>query len=463
MTDNTAAATVAAKNDSAGLGRNAISPGAFRALIAAMVGTLVEWYDYALYGAAASLVIGPLFFAGAESGQTVAAYATFAVGFVARPFGGLIIAHLGDKHGRKPAMMLTILVMGFATIGIGLLPTYETAGALAIVLLILLRFIQGLGAGAELTGALVLVAEYTPTKRRGYWTSFVLAMPPAGAAIAILSFLAVSKMPQDSFMAGGWRIPFLVSAVLFIVAVYIRNKLEESPEYNAAMERRAAAEEQLKVPLAQVIKKDWKAVLLGFMSVTGHNGNNYIISIASLSIMTAYGDLSRSQALTAVLCASLLAILLAPVGGLLADRFGAGTIMGFGSVVGLVFAYPLFKALTSGSFITAFAALCVSFGIVMTCTSSPQGAFMANLFDAETRFTGMALSRELNGVVIAGFTPMIVEALLKSSGGNINGAAGYMAACFAVTVFCMIIAKGRGNNQARIIADEAAVAARPAT
>ncbi|PRQ10315.1 MFS transporter [Corynebacterium sp. 13CS0277] len=422
-----------------------------------MVGTLVEWYDYALYGAAASLVIGPLFFADYSSGAAVASFATFAVGFVARPVGGLLIAHLGDKHGRKPAMLLTIIVMGVSTIGIGLLPTYATAGVWAIVALVVLRFTQGLGAGAELTGALVLVAEYTPVRRRGYWTSFVLAMPPAGAAIAIVSFLGVSTLPQESLLGWAWRVPFLLSAVLFAVAIFIRNRLEESPEYTAAMARQEQQHEAA-VPAAQVLRRDFSSVVLGFMAVTGHNANNYIISIASLSILTTYGGLPRATALAAVLGASVVAIVLAPLGGWLADRCGAGRVMLAGSVVGVLFAYPLFRALTSGSGAVAAAALCVSFGIVMTCTSSPQGAFLANLFAPDTRFTGVALARELNGVVVAGFTPMIVAALLSASDGDITWPAVYMAACFGVTIVGMLWARGRGNAPVRIASESAPTA-----
>lgn len=428
-------------------GRSGLVPGAGRAIAASMLGTLVEWYDYALYGAAASLVIGPLFFGGLEGGQAVAAFATFAVGFVARPLGGLLIAHLGDRRGRKPAMMLTILIMGVSTVGIGLLPTHQSLGVWAVALLILLRFTQGLGAGAELTGALTLVAEYTPPARRGFWTSLVLSMPAAGSAIAILSFLTVSGLEQEAFLGWGWRLPFLVSVVLFALAIWIRNRLEESPEYKAAMAAQRQRQARLRAPLGEVLRKDWKGVVLGFMAVTGHNANNYIISIVSITVMTTYGGLERQQALMAVLLASILGIAFSPVAGLAADRFSAAKVMGFGAVVGAAFAFPLFAGLTSGSWAVSLGVLCVSYGLVLACTSGPQGAFVANLFPTETRFTGTALARETNGALIAGFTPMIVAWLLEAFDGEIIGAAGYMTACFLVTVLCMILAKGRGNNR----------------
>ena len=290
--------------------RGDLKPGASRALLASMLGTLVEWYDYALYGAAASLIIGPLFFSQMDSGATIAAFATFAVGFVARPLGGLLIAWLGDKRGRKPAMMLTIIIMGVSTVGIGLLPTAEFLGAWAVFLLVFLRLLQGLGAGAELTGALTLVAEYTPVQRRGFWTSLVLAMPPAGSLLATLSFMLVSTLPEETFMGIGWRIPFLASVVLFAVAIFIRNKLEESPEYQAAMASRDEKQQKSSVPLAQVIRENFKQVVIGFMAVTGHNANNYIISIVSITVMTTYGNLDRTTALTAVMLATVFGIVL---------------------------------------------------------------------------------------------------------------------------------------------------------
>lgn len=424
-----------------------LRPGGARAVFASMLGTLVEWYDYALYGAAASLVIGPLFFGQLDGGQAIAAFATFAVGFIARPFGGLLIAHWGDKRGRKPAMLFTMIVMGVSTVGIGLLPTAEVAGIWAVVALVTLRLLQGLGAGAELTGALTLVAEYSTPQRRGLWTSLVMAMPPAGSAVATLAFLAVSALPEDYFMGWGWRLPFLASAVLFLVAIYIRTRLEESPDYQAAMATKEQKEKAARTPLGEVIRVQWREVIYAFMAVTGHNANNYIISIASITVMTTYGSFDRTQALAIVLIGSLVGILMSPFGGMAGDRFGAGRVMAFGAIVGALFAYPLFNAFTSDSFWVALAAICVSYGIVLACTSGAQGAFLANLFPVRTRFTGTALARETNGAFVAGFTPMIVTALLELGDGSFAYAAAYMGVCFVVTFLGVTLARGRGDNK----------------
>lgn len=247
--------------------RTSARPGAGRALFAAIVGTVIEWYDYALYGTAAGLVIGPLFFAGSSAGASLAAFATFAVGFVARPLGGVLVGHVGDRHGRRPAMLLTVVPMGVATVGIGLLPTHLAVGAAAPVLLVLL---QGMGAGAELAGAMTLVAEFAPPRRRGLYTSLVLSAPPAGIVLASVAFLWAASQGDDALLAWAWRVPFLASAVLFALAVFIRAKLEESPEYEAALARARQQGQGRKVPLLQLLlRHHTRAVLAGFFALTG--------------------------------------------------------------------------------------------------------------------------------------------------------------------------------------------------
>jgi MFS family permease len=328
-----------------------------------------------------------------------------------------------------------------------LLPTAQDIGIWAVVLLVLLRLLQGLGAGAELSGAMTLVAEYATPSKRGLWTSLVMAMPPAGSAVATLAFLAVAALPEENFYGWGWRLPFLASAVLFLVAIYIRTKLEESPDYKAAMDAKDEREKKAKTPLAELLRTQWREVILGFMAVTGHNANNYIISIASITIMVTYGGLERTTALAVVLLGSLIGILMSPVGGMAGDRFGAGKTMAFGALVGLFFAFPLFQALVSGNSLAAFAALAVSYGVVLACTSGAQGAFLANLFPTRTRFTGTALARETNGAIVAGLTPMIVTALFEVGNGSITYPALYMAGCFLVTFLGVTLAKGKGDNK----------------
>lgn len=417
-------------------------PGAGRALFAAVVGTLIEWYDYALYGTAAGLIIGPLFFAGMDSGASLAAFATFAVGFVARPLGGVLVGHLGDRYGRRPAMLLTVILMGVATVGIGLLPTYAAIGVAAPVFLVLLRLLQGMGAGAELAGAMTLVAEFAPPRRRGLMTSLVLAAPPAGIVLATGAFLWAASLGDQVLLDWAWRLPFLASAVLFGLAIFIRVKLEESPEYLAALRAAKERGERRKVPVVALVREHWRAVIVGFFSITGHNALNYILAVFSLSFMTSPAvGMERGAALTAVIIGSVCGVLATPLGGLAADRFGARNVLALGSLLGAVGAFPLFAALSSGNTVAATVAISVGYGVVIACTSGSQGAYLAGLFPAAERFSGIALAREANGAIVAGFTPLIAAALISAAGGQTWAAALFLAACCVISVVGVLLGR----------------------
>lgn len=417
-----------------------LTPAGRRAVFAAVLGTVIEWYDYALYGAAAGLVIAPLFFSDAvSSAASMMAFATFAVGFVARPLGGVIVGHIGDKYGRRPAMMLTIILMGVATVGVGLLPTSAAIGAAAPLLLVILRLLQGFGAGAELAGAMTLVAEFSPPKRRGFYTSLVLSTPPAGIALATFAFFAVSALGTEALLGWAWRIPFLVSAVLFLLALYIRNRLEETPEYSRAIEKAAAERTKARLPLRDVLSRDWRQVLIGFFSITGHNAMNYILAVYALSLMTSpLVGLAKPDALLAVTLGSLVSVALTPVGGWLSDRFGAPKVLLFGSVMGAALAYPIFGLLTAGSFALAFTAIALGYGLVIPATSGAQGAFLTNLFPPQRRLSGIGVARETNGAVVAGLSPLVAAALVNAADGETYLAAGYLLACCLVSAFAVL-------------------------
>lgn len=426
-----------------------LTPAGRRAVFAAVLGTVIEWYDYALYGAAAGLVIGPLFFSeSVPEAASMMAFATFAVGFVARPLGGVIVGHIGDKHGRRPAMMLTIILMGVATVGVGLLPTSLAIGAAAPILLIFLRLLQGFGAGAELAGAMTLVAEFAPPKRRGFYTSLVLSTPPAGIALATFAFFAVSSLGTEALLGWAWRVPFLVSAVLFFLALYIRNRLEETPEYSAAVQKAAMERRKTKLPLRDVLAKDWRQVLVGFFSITGHNAMNYILAVYALTLMTSpLVGLEKPAALLAVTLGSLVSVGLTPLGGWFSDRFGAPRVLLFGSLMGAALAYPIFALLTAGNFTLAFTAIALGYGLVIPATSGAQGAFLTNLFPAQRRLTGIGLARETNGALVAGLSPLVAAALVAAADGQTHLAAGYLlACCLASAIAVMISTNLRTNN-----------------
>ncbi|MER7797055.1 MFS transporter [Microbacterium sp. NPDC096154] len=411
-------------------------PGARRAVIAGIVGTIIEWYDYALYGAAASVVIAPLFFTGSESATQLAAFATFAVGFVARPLGGVLIGHMGDRVGRRPAMLLTVILMGAATVGMGLLPTAAAIGLAAPILLVLLRLVQGFGAGAELAGAATMVSEFAGAKRRGIITSLILACPPAGISLATLAFFLASSAGPEALLEWAWRVPFLASIVLFALALYIRSRLEETPEYRAAMASGAA--KQRKVPFVELLRRDPAHLLVGFLSITGHNALNYIMAAFAVTVMVGSG-MAPSDALLAVTLGTLAAVVLTPLAGILSDRIGAWRVLAIGSVLGALYAYPLFAMLTSGSFGLSLLGLAVGYGLIISCTSGAQGAFLTGLFPAERRFSGVGLAREVNGALVAGFSPLIAAALVAAAGGETWLAALYLAACCAVSAIAVVV------------------------
>lgn len=424
-----------------------LTGGQRRAMFAATLGTLIEWYDYALYGVAAGLVISPLFFPQAI-GDTAAivAFATFAVGFLVRPLGGLVIAHIGDTIGRKPALILTILLMGIATTAIGVLPTAAQIGIWAPILLVFLRALQGFGAGAELSGALTVAAEYTPASRRGFFTGVINGVGAVGSAIAMIAFMLVSQMENEAFLSWGWRIPFLFSAVLFVLALYIRRTLEESPEYLAAKEKSELQAKEAHIPLAQVFRSSPRRMILGILLWTGHNANAYIVLAFALSYLTNTVGFTRTEGLTITLAATLLGCFAAPFWGAVADKRGAKQVYGWTMVFGALFAIPLFMMMSTGQFWIAMLGLCIASGIVLGGTSGSAGAVTTNLFPPEFRFSGVAVSKEISAAAIAGPTPFIAAALVAANGGQPWYTATYVAACCLVTVISLLLmGRGVGN------------------
>ncbi len=413
-----------------------------KVMTASIAGTIIEWYDYSLYGAAAGLVINKLFFPSlSTSAATLAAFATFAVGFVSRPLGGVIISHMGDKYGRKPALIFALTLMGLATLLLGLLPTYFHIGIWAPIILVFLRLLQGFGAGAELSGAHTFVAEYVPLKERGFYTSLVNASTGVAILLSTTAFYIVTKLPEESFMSWGWRVPFLFSILLFIVAMFIRKSLDETPQYVEAMANADAHKKKKKVPLAQLVTESPKQVICGFLSLAGHQANGYALSVFSLSYMANTLGMEKSQGLVALMFAVTANTLLTPVMGKLADRFGNTTIFSFGAIFLALFAFPLFWALETKNIFIITIAMCMAYGIGHGSTSGANGAFLTNLFPTQYRYTGVAVSRELNSVIFAGSTPLIATALVTLADGKPTYVAYYLIFSCLCTLTAVQIAK----------------------
>lgn len=413
--------------------------GVTKAVVASVIGTIIEWFDYALYGAAAGLIINHIFFPELSvTAGVLAAFATFAIGFIMRPLGGVLISHFGDRFGRKPALIFSISLMGIGTVTIGLLPGYAQIGILAPILLVLMRMVQGFGAGAEYAGAVTLVYEYAPVRLRGFFTALLQSSTVVGILFASLAFLGVSQLSETDIISWGWRIPFLSSAVLFVIALYIRRQLDETPEYLEVMQKAEQDKKEHKLPLKMLITRYPRQLFYGFLAVTGHNANVYILSAFSLSYMTNTLGIAKSQALTALLISALCGVISAPIMGWLSDKFGAAKIYILSAIFTALFAWPLFILLDTKSMELITLGMSVGFIVGFGGMAGPQGLLLAKIFPTEYRFSGISVARELNSMLIAGPTPLICALLVQYAHGSSHYVSGYLALCCLITVFAVI-------------------------
>lgn len=385
---------------------------------AAALASAVEWYDYFVFGIAAALVLGDLYFpAGSSSAGVLAAFATFAVGFLARPLGGIVAGHLGDKRGRKPMLVLALTLMGVATTGIGLLPTYETIGIAAPVLLVLLRTAQGVAVGAQWGGAMLLATEYAPEGKRGVYGSFVQLGVPLGVVSANTMFLVVGAATSDSaFAAWGWRVPFLVGLLVLGLAWYIHRHVEETPEFRAAEQALAEQEKGEKSsPLRTILRGHLGTVLLAGGSFAVNTATFYILITGILDYTTRELGMKREAVLTVSLCISLTQLVLIPAAAALSDRIGRIKIYAFGAVGIAVWAIPLFLLIDTGSLLWLAVATFVA-GCFLSIMYGPQAALFAELFTPEMRYTGASLGYQIAAVLGGGLAPFLMVLLLEATG-----------------------------------------------
>lgn len=396
-----------------------------RTTLAAGIGTMIEWYDYGLYGIVAGLVIAPLFFP-EQTGAVglLATFATFAVGFVARPIGGIVLGALADRWGRRPVLVLSIVLIGVATTLIGLLPGHAVIGVWAPALLVTLRVIQGFGAGAELAGAITLLNESATPKNKGFIASFAMATGLAGSILSTTLFTIISaSVSPDDFLAWGWRIPFLLSAVLTVVGVLLRRTMPESPEFEQVQRDREAGvlPEARRNPLVAFGKafaaspRNWFA---GFLMPSGLNGTGFIMLAFGISYLNNTIGLPREQSLTVNLAMLITGAVVCVLLGRLIDRIGAKTVMYIGIAGAIVLAYPYFAILNTGNFPLIVVASMVLFAFAWSTGSAGHSVLMPALFKTETRAAGLFSSRELQGAVVAGPSPFIATALAAALGGQ---------------------------------------------
>lgn len=385
-----------------------------RVAFAATVGTTIEWYDFFIYGTAAALVFNKLFFPQVDPLiGTLLAFGTSATGFLARPLGAIVAGHYGDRVGRKALLMITLVFMGGATCLIGLLPTYSSIGIFAPILLLVLRVIQGFATGGEWGGAALMTVEHAGDKRRGLWGSLITVGIVLGLVIASLVFNLFTLLPDAAFMSWGWRVPFLLSAVLVVIGLYMRLNIAESPEFKKMAERG----EREKQPMIAALR-EWRSILTIFLIRTAENFSFYIFAAFSLTYVSGVLGLPKTIVLNAVIVAALAECVTSVLFGLLADRIGSKKVMLIGLTIQLLLAFPFFWLLESRSPGLITLALTLGFGLANGAISSVQPDYFARFFTANIRYSGISLGREAATVIGAGLAPVIATALVSWSGAS---------------------------------------------
>ena len=414
-----------------------------RILASSFIGSAIEFYDFILYATAASLVFNKVFFANLDPAVAIfASFSTLAVGYLARPIGGVVFGHFGDKLGRKGVLITSMLMMGIATTLIGLLPTTAQVGMLAPIALIVLRIVQGLAVGGEWGGAMLMALEHSPKERRGFAASFANMGGPAGAVLATLAVSAVSVLPSDQFLSWGWRIPFLISIVLIAIGLVIRLKVAESPLF-LALENKA---EEKKIPLMEVLTKYPMSVIKGTLVGMSSYTVQGLMTVWAISFVVENVGMDRTGVLNVKAVGAALTVVGIWFAARYSDKLGRRPVMFAGIIAGAVLALPMMWMLELGELWLFAIALFVANGVIQAAIFGPFGAFAAELFPTRIRYTGASLVYQLSSTLGAGFTPMIVSGLVLATGGPLWLTGVVWAASFVVAGLCLLTVK-EGKNQ----------------
>jgi MHS family shikimate/dehydroshikimate transporter-like MFS transporter len=387
-----------------------------RAAVASLVGTTVEWYDFYLYATASALVLGPLFFTDADpSTGVLASFATYAAGFGARPIGALVAGHIGDRVGRRPMLVWSLILMGIATAAIGMLPTYPQAGVLAPVLLVALRLVQGLAVGAEWGGAVLMSVEHSAGKRRGLFGSFPQIGSPAGMLLASGIFaLVLGTTDEAAFLSWGWRIPFLLSLVLVAVGLWVRLGLEDAPVYQEARRTQQVSRR----PLVDVVRTHQRNLWLTIGLRMSQNALYVLCTTFALTYLVQGEVAAPNAGLTAVIVASAIGLVTTPLWAVLSDRVGRRPVYLAGAIGGAIFLIVFFLLLDTGSTPLIVLAMVIAVNLFHDAMYGPQGAWFTELFATGVRYSGASIGYQFGSVLSGGTAPLIAAALLLAGGGR---------------------------------------------
>ncbi|WP_208109055.1 MFS transporter [Enemella evansiae] len=426
-----------------------------RILSSAFLGSVIEFYDFSLFSIAAALVFKSVYFAGlSPTLATFSAFATLATGYLARPLGGVIFGHFGDRLGRKKMLVLSMLMMGAGTVGIGLLPGVAQIGAAAPVLLLLLRILQGIAVGGEWGGAATLALEHAPGGRRGLAATFASSGAPAGALLATLVTSLFTMLPREQFLAWGWRVPFLLSFVLVIVGLWVRASVSESPIFVAASKK---AEER-RLPIAQVLTQHPKMVIVGILVATAQFTVSGLMAVWAVSRSVDAGA-NQTHVLNLKATSAVMLLVVCFVAAILSDRFGRKLIMGIGMVGMAVAAYPVLLLVESGT-ATGFGVAIMLSQFMQGLMFGPLAGYLSELFPTKVRFTGASLTYQGGSTLGAGFSPAIATAVIAA--GGVAALSGLWVGVLAICLLAMIVASPRGRDKVDLEAIDDSAEGEPA-
>ncbi|PLT29847.1 MFS transporter [Peribacillus deserti] len=380
-------------------------------LFASLIGSTIEFYDFFLYGTVAALVFNKLFFPNDDPFVSLLlAYASFGVTFFIRPVGGLIFSHLGDKYGRKNTLVLSLMLMGIATVCIGLLPTYNQIGLWAPVLLVLLRLVQGVGLGGEWGGAILLAVESAPKEKRGFFGSFPAMGIPLGMFLGTISISLMTLLPDEQFLSWGWRIPFVLSALLVVIGLWIRRGIDETSAY----QEEKAKGNMVNIPLVETLKHHWKAVLISLGAKCAEVGPFYLFSTFFIGYATDVIGFSRTTTLNVIALSTLVTTLCIPAMGILSDKIGRKRVFLFGAIGIALFSFPYFYLLSLKSVFWVYVISIIALGILWSAIAGIIGTMFSEMFSTNVGYTGITLGYQTGSALFGGTAPMIATVLLSA-------------------------------------------------